>query len=310
VLARLVVLAALIAAVRPSHAQAQPKAQVKGWRHTPPEGYTASPSSTFVQYLKAEGAQYCLLGLYNPRPRTGDDAAEVAEEWRSVVLKTFTADTDQTLPARTTRNKLRYVTRTAALTDGKGGRSYGELHVVTTRAAIGSLLAVSGTPEAFEACRAAIAAVLDSLEEPAINPPSLTRAWGLVQGGGGGGARALYTLDPDGRYRFRSERRLAADRWLLVDEAGTWSTAPGRVTIKPTSSTAVERTRKTNGAARKLSLEHVTYAYKLLYLEATDEWKLVLSPPRATARDGAFTTDPAHPRSYVYSDRVKPAWQP
>src|SRR6185436_20841616 len=109
-------------------------------------------SATFVQYLKATDSQYCLLGLYNPRPRTGDDAAELAEEWRTIVQKTFTPGEGRTLPARTTRNQLRYVTRTADLVDGKGGRSYGELYVVTTRAAIGSLLAVAGTPETFEAC--------------------------------------------------------------------------------------------------------------------------------------------------------------
>lgn len=306
-LARLVVLAALIAAAaRPSQSHAQAKA--RAWRHTPPEGYTATRSSTFIQYLKSEGAQYCLFGLYDPRPRLGSDEAEVAEEWRIAVLKTFIARADQKLPARTTRNKLRYITRTAALTDGNGGRSYGELYIVTARYAIGSLLAIAGTPETFEACRAAIAGVLDSLQEPAINSP-LMRSWGLVQGGGGGRARAVYTLEHDGRYRFRSERRLAEDRWLLVDEAGTWSAAPGHVTLQPTTSTGVERTRKAITATRKLPLEQVTYAYRLLYLEATDEWRIVLSVPKATARDGAFTSDPSHPRSYVYSDREQPAWQ-
>lgn len=289
-LARLVVLATLTTAA-PSHAA--------GWRHAAPDGYAATTNATFVQYLKAADARYCLLALYNPRARTADDTAELAEEWRSVVLKMFAADTHQTLPAKTTRGKLRYVTRTAALVDGKGGRSYGEFYVVTTRGAIGSLLAVSGTAETFEACRAAIAGVLDSLEEPAIQQPSLARSWSAR------GKRVLYTLEPDGTYRFRSERQLAADRWFLVDEAGTWSTAPGRVTLAPTSSTGVERTRKAITATRKLPLEAVTYTQRLQYLEATDEWNLVLTPPKATARDGAFAAD----RSYIFSDRVKPVWQ-
>lgn len=293
-LARLVVLATLITTA-PLHAA--------GWRHTAPDGYAATTNATFVQYMKAADAHYCLLALYNPRARTADDTAELAEEWRSVVLKMFTADAPQTLPAKTTRRKLRYATRTAALVDGKGGRSYGEFYVVTTRGAIGSLLAVSGTAETFEACRGAIAGVLDSLEEPAIQQPSLARAWSPR------GKRVLYTLEPDGTYRFRSERQLAADRWFLVDEAGTWSTQPGRVTLTPTSSTGVERTRKAITATRKLPLEAVTYGQRLQYLEATDEWNLVLTPPKATARDGAFAEDPSHPRSYVFSDRIKPEWQ-
>jgi len=302
-LARLALLA-LIAVTGPAHA--------KGWRHAAPEGYAATSSATFVQYLKATDSQYCLLGLYNPRPRTGDDAAELAEEWRTIVQKTFTPGEGRTLPARTTRNQLRYVTRTADLVDGKGGRSYGELYVVTTRAAVGSLLAVAGTPETFEACRAAIASVLDSLVEPEINQPSLTRSWGLDARGSGeaGTVRILYTLDPDGRYRLRSERRFAADRWLLVDEIGAWSIEPGRLTLRPTASAAVERTRKAVTATRKQPLEQVTYAYALSYLERTDEWQLILTPPRATVRDGAFAADPSHPRSYLYSDRIKPAWQP
>src|SRR5438045_1962267 len=122
-LARLVFLAmaTLIAAARPAHAE--------GWRHTAPEGYAATPGKTSVQYLKAAGSQYCLLALYNPRPRAADDTAELAEEWRGVVGKTFTAGPDKTLAARTTRKQLRYLTRTAALVDGKGGSSYGELYV-------------------------------------------------------------------------------------------------------------------------------------------------------------------------------------
>jgi hypothetical protein len=290
VIGRLVAVAVLLVAAAPARGE--------GWRHAPPEGYTAAASATYVQYLKSAPAGYCLFALYNPRPRNNADPVELAEEWRGVVLKTFTPGADQTLPARTTRNNLPYVTRTAPLVDGKGGKSYGELYVITARLAIGSLLAIAGTPETFEACRPAIAGVLDSLVEPAINQPSLMRAWGRTTGD----ARFFYEIATDGTYRFRSERRVGSDRWILVDETGTWTIAPGQLTLAPTASTGVERSRGAVAATRKLPLERVTYEYAQHYLERANEWQLSLRPPKPTARDGAGA-------SHVYSDRWKPDWQ-
>lgn len=50
-------------------------------------------------------------------------------------------------------------------------------------------------------------------------------------------------------------------------------------------------------------------AGKRAHAEFTEEWNLVLTPPKKTERDGEFAANDKFKSSYLLSDTFKPEWR-
>ena len=118
------------------------------------------------------------------------------------------------------------------------------------------------------------------------------------------GSRLLqYQFAADGTYRYHSEAwggSFNADWRYIVDERGTWTASGDQLTVSPTVVTGVVRdlagnVKKKGGPAP----EKVTYRFQTTYFSGLKETQLVLTPPKATDRDGAFASNPSFSGSYL-----------
>jgi hypothetical protein len=118
------------------------------------------------------------------------------------------------------------------------------------------------------------------------------------------GSRLLqYEFSPDGTYRYHSEAWGGTfnSNWrYIVDEKGTWTASGDQLTVTPKEVTGVVRdlagkVQKKGGPAP----EKVTYRFQTTYFSGLRETQLVLTPPKATDRDGAFASNPSFPGSYL-----------
>jgi hypothetical protein len=118
------------------------------------------------------------------------------------------------------------------------------------------------------------------------------------------GSRLLqYDFAADGTYRYHSEAWGGSfnSNWrYIVDEKGTWTASGDQLTVSPKEVTGVVRdlagkVQKKGGPA----LEKVTYRFATTYFSGLKETQLVLTPPKATDRDGAFASNPSFPGSYL-----------
>ena len=108
----------------------------------------------------------------------------------------------------------------------------------------------------------------------------------FANAGTGVGGEALEYTDDDWRY--------------IVDERGTWTASGDQLTVSPTVVTGVVRdlagnVKKKGGPAP----EKVTYRFQTTYFSGLKETQLVLTPPKATDRDGAFASNPSFSGSYL-----------
>jgi hypothetical protein len=122
-----------------------------------------------------------------------------------------------------------------------------------------------------------------------------------------------YDFRADGSYTFHSEAWGGTfnPNWrLVIDEQGSWAVAGEQLTVTPRAATSV--VRDGSGAVQKTSelpLEKVTYRFQTTYFSGLQETQLVLTPPAATVRDGAFAVNASFPNSYLLRDAYKPAFR-
>ena len=118
------------------------------------------------------------------------------------------------------------------------------------------------------------------------------------------GSRLLqYVFAADGTYRYHSEAwggSFNANWRYIVDETGTWTASGDQLTVIPKQVSGV--VRDLEGKVQKKGgpgLEKVTYRFQTTYFSGLKETQLVLTPPKATDRDGAFASNPSFPGSYL-----------
>ena len=112
-----------------------------------------------------------------------------------------------------------------------------------------------------------------------------------------------YQFDAGGTYRYHSEAWGGSfnSNWrYIIDEKGSWTASGDQLTLSPKTVTGVVRdlagkVQKKGGPAP----EKVTYRFQTTYFSGLQETQLVLTPPKATDRDGAFASNPSFPGSYL-----------
>lgn len=122
-----------------------------------------------------------------------------------------------------------------------------------------------------------------------------------------------YDFLPGGSYAYHSEAwggTFGSNWYYVVEEKGEWTVSGNQLTLAPTQVTGVVRdlagnVQKNGGPPP----ERVTYRFQTTYFSGLGETQLVLTPPRPTSRDGAFSTIASFPNSYLLRPNFKSAFR-
>ena len=306
------------------------------WTYAAPQGYKVESAKGRRSYTKVDGAAFCLIGLYEPRPATGDVAADLKKEWAEVIEAQFTASEVTGYAPKETRQRLMKHTLGATLRSGQQ-QFYGQLVIVRGGGFVGSVVIMAANANGITACHPSATVVLDSIvtpgaapmqtQPPPVSSPAPSAAQASIVGTWSASASARdaatnasygsqirqYVFNPDGTYRFRLEQwggHVQSPQWYIVEEAGTYKVDGAKLTVRPKTASGV--TRNDQGAVlkkSKVALEKVTYQWQLHYFEGIRENQLVLTPPRQTARDGAIGGNAQFPKGALYSAQYQPQWR-
>lgn len=272
-----------------------------GWSYRPPAGYTTTLHDDHVELTKTQKGGFCSISIFAVRELVSSPAIEAAYEWHNVVTHTFTAKATKksTLTAAPGTDVL---ATKARLTTGDGAEYTGTHYVIMPPGMIGSVLVISS---AASTCAGAGTSVVRSLDVDWTSPQLAPDPEARVETPHGrwaasGTTNRQYTFAPDGTYRFHSESA-SGDR--VTDEAGTYSVRGNQLVLAPRTATlATIRQGVTKQVAG--SLEKTSYTWSKRYDPETNEWRILLAPRKATARDGQLPAG-----GYSYSDREVPAWK-
>jgi hypothetical protein len=102
-----------------------------------------------------------------------------------------------------------------------------------------------------------------------------------------------YQFFPDGTYKFyREDMQLAAPKYYIEREEGTYTVAGNVITITPKrSSFSQHRLTKEEPPIKSGNLTLATAQYRFEFWDYDDNWRLLLSPidGNETKRDGTFS---------------------
>ncbi len=274
-----------------------------GWRYAAPPGYTTETSADHVALTKTSGDTFCSIAIFEPRALEREARVEQAYEWYNIVSHQFTP---KVVHRGTLRTRLGPVATTnATLVDADGTRYAGIHYIVTPPGMIGSVLLTSTSHASLASCASTAAVVVRSLEidwsSPRFTDPEARVETPLGRWASVGTTSREYTFAADGSYRFHSETSTEPVR--VVDESGRYTLVGNQLTLAPQESTLATVTRGV-GQIKTGPLAKTTYSWRKSYVPASNEWRILMSPTKATARDGALPAT-----GYTYSDHAKPAWK-
>ena len=277
-----------------------------GWQYTPPPGYAVDTTADHVALTKVTGSTFCSIALFEARALDDTAAAARAFEWQNIVAHQFAATVKRRTTFQTPRGAD--VTATVAAIDADGN-DYAAVHyVVMPPGMIGSVLLTSTNAGSLKACEPAATAVVGSLAidwssprftDPEARVESPQGRWAVI-----GPTSREYTFAADGTYRFHSETP-TADVARVVDETGTYRWLGNQLTLTAQKASDALVAGGVAKAAARPPLDKTTYTWGRRYLADSNEWQLVLTPKKPTARDGK----PGANAAYRYSDKARPAWK-
>jgi len=278
-----------------------------GWKYTPPPGYAVEVTPDHVALTKVTGTTFCSIAVFEARALDGPVLAERAFEWQNVVTHQFKAKVARRTTMQT-KQGVQVAATAAALVDAEGN-DYGAVHyVVMPPGMIGSVLLTSSSVASLKSCEPVATSVVGSLaidwSSPRFNDPEARvetpeGRWAVV-----GSTSREYTFGSDGSYRFHSETA-SADRDRVVEETGTYTLLGNQLTLTPVAATSALVAGGYAKPAARMPLEKATYTWGKRYIAEANEWQLVLTPQKATTRDGKLPTT----AGYRYSDQARPKWK-
>jgi hypothetical protein len=297
-----------------------------GWRFDTPAGAQRAETGGHITFTKIKDSTFCQIALFSAHAPTADDGAF---EWKYVVEANFKVRSAGPPTRQTTRQGLQLLTTSASVADKAGNAYAATLSVVLARGASGSVLITASNIAALSTCPAddflgsLVLVAVPRTQATAAQPPaagpaaddSIDGAWATGAGnaaanqGTGTTLRRQYTFKADGTYTYVSELFNGVNEWIHVRESGTYTRAGDKLTIAPATSTSSARDWNKVTSTQQRALETVTYTVRKHYFSGIKEWGLVLTPPQATERDGAFAVNAQFKDSYLFSGSYKPAWK-
>lgn len=276
-----------------------------GWIYSPPPGYQTEELDDHVEWTKVGDRSFCAIAVFDLRPLRSSVAVEKAYEWHNVVTPTFVPKVTRRATFETAVGDSVAAT-TATLVTADGTTYAGTHYMVMPPGMIGSVLVTSDSTVSLRACERVAAAVVRSLDvdwaSPRFNDPEARvetpqGRWAIA-----GPTSREYTFAADGSYRFHSETS-TKNGARIVDDEGSYRVRGNQLTLTPRSATI---TTVTSSVTKRTAvpLAKAMYTWSRIYVPETNEWRLVLVPRKASARDRDM---PAAGASY--SDREQPSWR-
>lgn len=143
-------------------------------------------------------------------------------------------------------------------------------------------------------------------------PATLVGGWQRVgaaprsfRPGSGGGSEARYTFGAEGLYTYSGVSRGITDpsSWLQRSENGNYLLIGNTVRIVPRECRIEVHSGTRDGPVERseaCNADPQLYKATWVWLEAAEQWRLVLEPDRETERDGPFGGLAEHPDGYAF----------
>lgn len=277
----------------------------------PPKGWTKQVGADAVQFSIEDNGGYCLITLYRSIPGLGSPKENFDAAWTTIVKDTVTISAAPTMFDADSRGEWLLAGGYAPF-EKDGQKGVAILYTATGYGKMVNALILTNT-QAFEpATKAFLESISfkkppDDVRPPAAAPsgsqPSLTgHFWkmGGVQKGLLGHAglstatfSKTYHFFPNGTYQFsREDMQLAAPKYYLESEEGTYTVSGNTLTITPRKGTFRQhRLSKDEPPLKSGNLGLSAAQYRFEFWRYDDNWRLLLSPidGNETKRDGTFS---------------------
>ena len=277
-----------------------------------PAGWNKQANQNSIQFSIADGDSYCLITLFRALPGIGSPKENFDAAWGTIVKETVTVSSAPQMLPSDNNGEWQLVGGLAPFEkDGAKG-----VALLLTASGYGSMvnaLVLTNT----QAYQAATTAFLESISfkkpmaekqpQTPVNQngtqPSLAgnfwKQGGVRRGmlGHEGLATATfsktYHFFSDNTYKFsRVDMQLAAPKWYLENEEGTYKINGNTITITPSkASFSQHRINKEDRPIQSGNLALSTAQYRFEFWLHDGNWALLLSPVdgNETKRDGTFS---------------------
>ena len=276
-----------------------------------PKGWTKQSGQDAILFSIADKDDYCLVTLFRSLPGLGSPKENFDAAWSTVVKEAVTVSAaPQMFPADTKGEWL--IAGGYAPFEKDGAKGTAVLYTATGYGKMVNALVLTNT-QAYEP---AITEFLESISfrKPAaevqpqapVSPNGAPAVAGNIwkQGGtrqgmlGHAGLSTAtfsktYQFFSNGTYKFyREDMQLAAPKYYLENEEGTYTVSGNTITVTPKkSSYSLHRLSKDEPPTKSGPLALSTAQYRFEFWRYDDNWRLLLSPVdgNETKRDGTFS---------------------
>lgn len=279
-----------------------------------PKGWNKQVGEDAIQFSTADNASnFCLVTLFKSVPGLGSPKENFEAAWKTIVKETVSVSSAPQMMDADNKGEWLLAGGFAPF-EKDGAKGVAVLYTATGYGKMVNALVLTNT-QAFEPD---VTAFLNSIsfkkpaqesrpQTPAAAPagsgPTLAgNFWkqGGVQGGmlGHSGLSTAtfsktYYFAPDGTYKFFTENmQLAAPKYYLENEEGTYTVSGNTITITPKRATfSQHRLSKTEPPIKSGNLPLLNVQYKLEFWLYDDVWRILLSPVdgNENKRDGGFS---------------------
>jgi hypothetical protein len=278
----------------------------------PPKGWNKQAGADGIQFSIEDKGSYCLVMLYKSVPGLNSAKENFDAAWSTIVKEAVTVSSAPQMFPADTKGEWQLAGGFAPF-EKDGEKGVAVLYTATGYGRMVNALVLTNT-QVYEP---AVSGFLNSIsfkkptEEgrppasaaPASSGPTLAGnfwKYGGIQGGmlGHSGLSTAsfsktYQFFSDGTYKFyREDMQLAAPKYYLENEVGTYKVAGNTITITPKkSSYSQHRLNKTDPPTKSGPLPLSTAEYRFEFWRYDDNWRLLLSPVggNETKRDGNFS---------------------
>jgi hypothetical protein len=276
-----------------------------------PKGWARSVGDDAVQFVIEDKGSYCFIMLFKSVPGLSTPKENFDAAWSTIVKEAVTVSSaPQMFPADTKGEWL--LAGGFAPFEKNGEKGVAVLFTATGYGRMVNALVLTNT-QAYEASTTAFFESI-SFKKPAAQvqapapvstngQPSLVgNHWkqGAIRGGmlghsglSTGTFSKTYQFFANGTYKFsRVDMQLAAPKYYLENEEGTYTVAGNTITITPKkSSYSQHRLNKEDPPIKSGPLPLSTVGYRFEFWRYDDNWRLLLSPVdgNESKRDGTFS---------------------
>jgi hypothetical protein len=277
-----------------------------------PKGWNKQASQDSIQFSTSHNDDFCLVTLFRSLPGIGTPKQNFDAAWDTIVKEAVTVSTAPQMSPSDNKGEWQVVGGFAPF-EKDGAKGIALLYTATGYGRMVSALVMTNT-QAYEP---AVTAFLGSVsfkkpaeenrpQAPAASngsQPSLAgnfwKQGGVRQGMLGhtglstGSFSKTYQFFSNGTYKFyREDMQLAAPKYYLEHEEGTYTVSGNTITITAKrSSFSQHRLNKEDPPAKSGNLPLTNGQYRFEFWLHDDNWALLLSPidGNETKRDGTFS---------------------